>query len=216
MNRKRTDLLVAWFGLAAVATLLACGNTSVAPTTSPVGSPTSIATAGPIGLASIPNATIVPYTIRGTTSADLRAQMDRLGPTATGQHWDAVESWSISWTCPTSADGSCVLSSATVNYTNTVNSPAWTPPSGVDTSLVAAWSKYMIALRTHEKGHVDLTVAGVPSVLDALHKATCTSANAAANAALDRIRHRQTDYDAATNHGATQGARFPLGASGGA
>jgi predicted secreted Zn-dependent protease len=159
---------------------------------------------------------MVPYTITGNTSAELRAQMDRLGPTATGQHWDAVESWYINWRWPTAGDGSCELSSATVSVTNTVTSPVWTPPPGVYPALVAAWSRYMLALATHEKGHVDLVIAGVPSVLDALHKATCGSANSAANAVLDQIRQRNADYDAATNHGATQGARFPLGAAGGA
>jgi hypothetical protein len=42
------------------------------------------------------------------------------------------------------------------------------------------------------------------------------SANAAANAALDRLRQRQTDYDTATKRGATQGATFPLSAAGSA
>jgi hypothetical protein len=59
-------------------------------------------------------------------------------------------------------------------------------------------------------------VAAWPSVIDAIHKATCMSANAAANAALDRLRQRQTDYDSATNHGATQGATFPLSVTGSA
>ena len=71
----------------------------------------------------------------------------------------------------------------------------------------------MTALATHEKGHVDFVVATVPSILDALHKATCATANAAAHGGIARIRQHDIDYDAATNHGATQGARFPLGSS---
>ena len=213
MTRSRSTLFVT--GLAVFA-LLACGTAPGAPKTSPIAAPTPIAAHIPIGMAPIPNATIVPYTIAGRTSSELRAQMDRLGPTATGHHWDAVEEWHMSWTWPGSTGGSCDLSRAIVSYTNKVTSPVWTPPSGVNSSLVADWSRYMIALRTHEKGHVDLVVAAWPSVIDAIYKATCSSANAAANAALDRLRQRQTDYDNTTKHGATQGATFPKSAAGGA
>lgn len=150
-------------------------------------------------------------------SAELRAQMDRLGPTATGHHWDAVESWQISWTWPASTiDGSCVLSSATVNYTNTVTSPILDAASGGQSVARCCMEQVHGRAKNPREGSRRLDRRGMPSVLAALHKATCTSANAAANAALDAIRKRQTDYDTATNHGATQGATFPLSASGGA
>jgi predicted secreted Zn-dependent protease len=209
--RLRGAPLVAGLLVAAAAALVACGASPAAPAASPIGSPTSIASYGPIGLPAIPPATIVTYTIRGSTAAELRAQMDQLGP----QHFDAFTRWDFSWTWPAAADGSCILSKATVNYTIKVTAPVWTPPRTVDPSLVTAWSTYMTALATHEKGHIDFVVATAPSVLEAIKASTCDKANAAAGAVLDRIRQHDIAYDAATNHGATQGARFPLGASGG-
>jgi hypothetical protein len=155
---RRRNLHLTWLGLAAAAALLACGTSSVAPTASPTLSPTSIASYGPIGLPAIPNAIIVSYTITGSTTAGLRAQMDKLGP----QHFDAFTRWDFSWTWPPAADGSCDLSKATVNYTIKVTGPIWTPPPGVDPSLVAAWRAYMTALATHEKGHIDFVVATAP------------------------------------------------------
>ena len=43
----------------------------------------------------------------------------------------------------------------------------------------------------------------------AIKGATCRSADAAAQAQLALIRKHDVSYDAATQHGATQGARFP-------
>jgi hypothetical protein len=43
----------------------------------------------------------------------------------------------------------------------------------------------------------------------AIKGATCATANAAAERQLDLIRRHDVRYDAATQHGATQGARFP-------
>jgi hypothetical protein len=46
-------------------------------------------------------------------------------------------------------------------------------------------------------------------VLEAIQDATCDTADAAATEVLDEIRQHDIDYDEETNHGETQGARFP-------
>ena len=57
-------------------------------------------------------------------------------------------------------------------------------------------------INTH--GHSDHTAGN-----EAIKAATCETAEAAATAALESLRQHDIDYDAATNHGQTQGARFP-------
>ena len=61
----------------------------------------------------------------------------------------------------------------------------------------------------HEQGHVDYAVNHRLAVLRAIRNATCSTANAAALRQLDLIRKHDVAYDKTTNHGATQGARFP-------
>jgi hypothetical protein len=52
-------------------------------------------------------------------------------------------------------------------------------------------------------------VARYPAVVRAIKRATCRSADAAGLKQLNLIRKHDAAYDEATQHGATQGARFP-------
>jgi predicted secreted Zn-dependent protease len=87
--------------------------------------------------------------------------------------------------------------------------PRWVPPKTASPGLVAKWANYTHALAEHEKGHVDFVVANYRSVAKAIKSATCGTAETAAQAAIDPIRQHDIDYDVVTDHGATQGARFP-------
>jgi len=95
-----------------------------------------------------------------------------------------------------------------LTYRITVDFPQWMNPR-TRTRPDRQWSAYVQALATHEEGHVDFVVSHYQAVATAIKKATCLTADAAANAALQPIRQHDLDYDAATNHGATQGATFP-------
>lgn len=171
---------------------------------------TPLPAATAVGLVYIPNATIVYYDVSGSTENELRTQLDALGPVGyDGYKGDATAEWFIRWNWPGFGSSSCQLSEATVSYEIQVIFPRWTPPENVSSDLVAKWVSYTRALAEHEKGHVDYVVANYQSVLDAIRGAACETADAAAHAALAPIRQHDIDYDATTNHGATQGARFP-------
>ena len=148
------------------------------------------------------------YDVTGSTATAVRAQMYQLGPVDHGQHEDAYTAWYINWRWPP-GPGGCDLADVTVSDTITVTFPRWTPPAAASQALVADWVRYTHALATHEEGHVDFVVATLPAVKQAIESATCATADAAGNAVLDRIRQHDLAYDAATDHGATQGARFP-------
>jgi predicted secreted Zn-dependent protease len=90
-----------------------------------------------------------------------------------------------------------------------VSFPRWTHPKAAPGSLVTAWARYSSALARHERGHVDYAVARYPAVVRAIRSATRRTANAAALRQLNLIRKHDVAYDKATQHGATQGARFP-------
>jgi len=152
-----------------------------------------------------PEGTVLYYDIVGLTAEDLRAQMDALGPIGPdGYKSDAFTIWSTKWGWPP-----CQIDKATVSYEIMVLFPRWKPPRDASAQLVAKWDDYIRALATHEKGHVDYIVKNYRLIVDAIKKADCYTAELAAQAALSLLRSHDVEYDAITNHGATQGARFP-------
>lgn len=171
--------------------------------------PTPLIRYGSIGLSAIPGAAMVSVSLKGSTAADLTAQMNQRMPSVGGHTEGAYTSWHPSLGSATIINGVCSTSRVTLNDAITVTGPIWTPPPGTDPSLVAEWRQFMVSLTIHEKGHVDIILAGAPYILQAVHATTCANANAAATAVVNQIGQQNVAYDAATNHGATQGAYWP-------
>lgn len=161
-------------------------------------------------LVQIPEATIVYYEIEGFSETDLRAQLDELGPVDfSGFKSDAATEWYISWDWPGIGSDICSLNEAVVSYEVKIIFPSWRPPEDAPNNLIIKWFNYTYKLAKHEKGHVEYLVANYHTVLDAIKGATCETADAAAEAALEPLRAFDLEYDRQTGHGATQGARFP-------
>lgn len=155
-------------------------------------------------------AEMVYYDIEGKTEEELRAQLDELGPVdSSGYKGDALAEWVVSWNWPGYGTENCDLSEAEVSYTVKVVFPRWMPPEDASNNLVIKWFNYTYRLAKHEQGHVDYVVANYQIVGEAIKGATCETAEAAAQAALEPLHEFDLDYDRQTGHGATQGARFP-------
>jgi predicted secreted Zn-dependent protease len=168
--------------------------------------PAATSTASP----RVAHATMVYYAVGGATPAQIRARLNARAPASPdGFHGDAFTRWSFRWRWPGSAGGRCRVSEATVTLHIEVSFPRWTHPKAASAAVAAAWARYTRALARHEQGHVDFAVAHYPAVVRAIRRATCATANTAAQKQLDLIRRHDVSYDAATQHGATQGARFP-------
>ena len=167
-------------------------------------------TSAAVGSVNIPNAPLAYYDISGSSEAELRAELNANAPVGyDGYKGDATTNWFIRWDWPGYGSNSCDLSKATVSYEVVVTFPRWIPPDDASPELVGKWNRFTRVLAEHEQNHVDFVVANYPSVLDAIRSATCETADAAASAALEPIRQLDRDYDDATNHGETEGVRFP-------
>jgi predicted secreted Zn-dependent protease len=159
---------------------------------------------------SFTEAEIIYYNIYGSTAAELREQMNLLGPVDdTGYRGDAMARWYIEWRWPGYGTSDCDLSAATTSYTLTVEMPYWEPPADTDPALIKKWSEYMVILAGHEQGHIDNFFKYYPQALPAIQNATCDTAEQAVQAVLQQIRDADIAYDDETGHGATQGAVFP-------
>ncbi len=163
----------------------------------------------PISQVTIANATMVYYDITGNTAAQLRAQLNAKGPLYRTERFDALTQWFVRWNWPGYGSPTCRLQNAVVSYEVKVTFPRWRAPANASPALVQRWNRYMQALALHERGHVDHLANNYQTVATAIQRATCTTAEAAAQNALGPLRQYDLDYDRATNHGATQGARFP-------
>ncbi|HMV66778.1 MAG TPA: DUF922 domain-containing protein, partial [Myxococcota bacterium] len=135
----------------------------------------------------------------------------------TGHHaetsWDLGAAWD---TRPTAAG--CALASRRVYVAIRLTLPEWRAPAGAGSDLLGAWSAYSEALWTHERGHAARAMRAaedLAATLDELPAApSCLDVNRAARsrlvAAVSWLQTEQDIYDAATEHGATQGAQLPI------
>jgi predicted secreted Zn-dependent protease len=189
-------------------TVTASPRATASPEATPSPKPTAAPTAGTDQ--AIPRATMVYYNVTGKTANALRSSLKKLGPLDdSGHRYDAMTVWSVSWNWPGYGTSTCNLEAATVTLDVKVEFPHWVKPASPSKSLVTKWNAYMKALALHEKGHVDYVADHYQAAATAIKAATCLTATAAGNKALLPIDKHDVSYDAATHHGATQGATFP-------
>jgi len=182
--------------------ILACNGLSSNIPTTPV--PTAVASVD------IPYARMIYYDVSGSTEAELREQLNAKAPVGPDNYrGDALTTWYIRWKWDGYGTEDCDLQSVTATYDIKVTMPRWDAPGDASTELIEKWNKYMLALAGHEKGHVDNVIASLPYVINAIRRATCSTAEAKAQEVLLGIRQNDVNFDASTRHGETQGAKFP-------
>jgi predicted secreted Zn-dependent protease len=190
----------------------------------PAKHPLSTAESGTAALAAslpaISNIRYQYYSIRGTTAAELRAQMEQRGPVdrMERRRYDARTDWMLRWSYRYVRTGNqCTLRSITSQVNVTLIYPKWQPQSNVSRSLLTDWNRYITALQVHEEGHKDHGIAAGRDIVKKLSQLppypSCQELGKAANALAQSIsksyNQRDVDYDSTTRHGYTQGAVFP-------
>jgi predicted secreted Zn-dependent protease len=154
----------------------------------------------------------------GSTASQLRAVLWTLGPVRQGRRFGAFTDWEIVWRYRQADDrGGCRIHEASTEVRATITSPLWKPPRSAPGDLVAAWREYVVAIETHEQGHLALAVEAAKTIwmrmiaLPALPSKTALAdaANAVAEEELRAARAREILYDQITGHGVTQGVVFP-------
>jgi predicted secreted Zn-dependent protease len=160
------------------------------------------------------------YQIQGNTAADLRAQMDRLGPVdrSTGKRYDAFANWIFSWRYRDRVvAGMCRFTGVKLVVQLKYTYPRWSPPAGVSARLARRWNRYLGVLRRHENGHGAIAVREGREILAQMRaigpRGSCQRLQAAADLVgvrgVERTNRIEASYDARTSHGSTQGAHFP-------
>lgn len=219
-NTHRGSAGVAWrLPLAVGAVVLAVGLLSIRalehdPPQASLASPpanaveTPEAGVGEAELAGFPNTRIEYYDVMGADIRSIQAALAEAGPIDPVDHErvHALTSWRISWRWPSGPDGRCNLSAATASFEANVLLPRLADDRPLAPDLQAAWMRYIGALRLHEAGHLRRAHDRLDDVARAVRSSSCATANAAGERILNEIRRDQAQYDAATQHGRTQGA----------
>jgi predicted secreted Zn-dependent protease len=157
------------------------------------------------------------YELHGRTVAELAADLRRLGPKdADGRLNSAFTDSRLQWRYGSRAVGNqCGATDVRVTAYTDVVMPQWTPPADTEPGLAASWAASMAGLAVHEGGHKEITVEYAKRIRDGIAalRAPCArfseEANAASNRLIGQMREAQARYDAETQHGFTQGTRFP-------
>jgi predicted secreted Zn-dependent protease len=160
-------------------------------------------------------ATTVYYDVVGASADELRAQLDWRYPTG---RQDAYTDWWVQWGYDYAQTASgCSVRSLSVTVDVTITFPHWTPPGDVSPELEEQWRAYLAALRVHEDGHKRIALEAANEIATALSSLpvypSCAKlerdADATGQRILERYRQQELTYDRETEHGDTQGARFP-------
>ena len=159
------------------------------------------------------------YDIHGSTIAELRADMRKLGPKIEGASFVGETRSPMRWTWRTEStrSGSCSIRDVMVTINAQITLPRWTPPANADSSVVKEWNRFLTALEVHEAGHKDISAKAGKAIIDRLRNISSPCAllgNRANDIARDIVTKQmqeQQAYDATTRHGLTQGTAFGMG-----
>ncbi len=135
-----------------------------------------------------------------------------------GKKYDSVTDWKVKWDYNHNRTaGACTADSFLVTVDVVFHLPKWVRTGDVPQPLAEKWENYLAKLMTHEKGHRDRAVEAANSLVQAVADLpparTCAEldreVHSLCRTRMDKLIEDQKDYDAATRHGADQGAVFP-------
>jgi predicted secreted Zn-dependent protease len=159
------------------------------------------------------------YEIAGVSVTELRESLNRKRPVGPdGLPHDAITVWNARWRYTTDRSPvGCTVTSFDVSLEIVTTFPRWVNEVDAPSSLVERWRNYYAALLVHEDGHKAIATAAAAAIRSvraaAVPQPSCAELarliDSGARRALDEYREKERRYDAETDHGRTQGARFP-------
>jgi len=161
------------------------------------------------------------YQIKGRNQSDLRKAMNAKGPVNgdTGKRFDARTDWKLGWKYKYSKNSKNLykLSSHSIQVTATIHFPEWADMKTGNPQTQRLWLVYIHNLKRHEMGHVELAQRAGKVLNDRLGQLGTFNSRLEIEEAIKKKAEEITrihqalheDYDSRTNHGKSEGARFP-------
>jgi predicted secreted Zn-dependent protease len=152
------------------------------------------------------------YTVYGNTADERLQQLQHCAP---GGEYAGAASYQVTWQYSYSvrSDGLCQIVQPKIGLHLAMILPHWQPGPSASAEAQAKWNTYIRALTTHEQGHYGISKQYAKTMLSELQDLspqTCNSIKQTADTLLEsklaQLSAAQENYDAVTDHGATQGA----------
>ena len=177
---------------------------AAAPLPEPVSAPPDDAKATETPFAGLPNVTVTHYDVTGRDGASVRRSIDAVRPTDPNdkKRVDGLSNVQYRWRWRSDAKGVCTASPEDVTFSATVTVPRLVGDR-VSADLRKRFDRYLRSLLAHEDGHIRYAWAHRGEIATAINTASCATASAAAEAALQKINAYHIAYDKTTRHGAT-------------
>jgi predicted secreted Zn-dependent protease len=167
----------------------------------------------------VASAKTIYYDVQGETPREIRRAINANRPIdpGGGRH-DGLTRWNITWTYSwRQADGRFFVEKPQVTVTLVTNLPKWLMPERPDPAVVARWQAYIKALVAHEKAHAAFAIQGGKDLEQRLAKLPSQRSLEELKKLVDETgeqvlaegRRKDLQYDAETEHGSKEGARFP-------
>jgi predicted secreted Zn-dependent protease len=164
--------------------------------------------------------TVEHYDVSGTSPLELRKALNQVGPVdkTEGRRFDAVTNWFVNWryTYQNTGQG-CAIASATTDVKVNIIMPRLKADGATPPAMRQAFDTYTSNLLVHEKGHGKIGIDIARRIEDGIAKLPAEPncdrmgqvANQLGQALIKEANKQDIEYDAKTDHGATQGARYP-------
>lgn len=159
------------------------------------------------------------YDVTGNSEFTLKESLSREKAiyVPTGR-FEGYTRWRLRWRYKfDESPGKCSLTEFTTELIIQLFLPHWLKPADPDPDLEAKWSKYLLALTEHEAGHVTIAQEAEAAVNSAAWRVytarNCDELDRGLRISINQViqayvASSQT-YDVASQHGATQGVKFP-------
>jgi predicted secreted Zn-dependent protease len=152
------------------------------------------------------------YPVKGKSYESVLRSLAANGPK--GYH--GLAGWSVTYHYTVKMEGTlCRFDNVRLKIVGEILLPKWTDEAAAPAALQQRWQGYYAALQQHEEGHVqhgNELAALVREKFFGVSDFACAQAETVAKAEFDRVytslKSRDKEYDARTQHGATQGASF--------
>jgi predicted secreted Zn-dependent protease len=163
---------------------------------------------------------IITYTVTGKTANDISKALEAnsiADPHEPGSHYYALTKWQLAGDSTVKASPrGCEVGGGAVSLMITMTLPALNT-TGVSADMLKRFNTFMEKTVLHESGHVEVALQGARDYQRALGNFPPVSSCEGLKIQLsdlfrrsfDAIDSANTDYDAKTQHGLTQGAVFP-------
>lgn len=199
----------------------ASGQAAGAPsTTAPADTSSSARTTAPSSELHV-NRTETFYDVTGRSERALLRDLTRRGPRVGAERRFGRTAWTARWEIAyhepaPGSDAPCRMRRADVYLDVQVTLPRWNAPAEAPAALRRNWSSFTDALAFHEREHRESIVSAgrrVVRALEGLKAPSCAAleeqAHTEAQAIVEEARAYNRRFDERTDHGRTQGARWP-------